>query len=212
MKHEYKAYDHNKTWFFSDPHFGHDNVLKFEEEFHKFKSVAEHDQQIVSNWIRQVDETDTVFFLGDASIPRVKLSYLLDIFKVLPGKIIWFRGNHDRHINIEWERQLKQVADITFTQYEEIYMLDKGEITNRPRTDGFMRKIVLFHYPILDWNEKFHGSYHLYGHSHATLHPIMNAYSVCACFTNYELVNFEWVKKKIAEHNEGLDRSRKHNI
>ena len=86
-------------------------------------------------------------------------------------------------------------------------MLDKGEITNNPSMDGFMRKIVLFHYPILEWNGKFRGSYHLYGHSHATLHPIRNAYSVCACFTNYQLVNFEWAKKKIAEHNEGLDRS-----
>ncbi len=193
MKHEYKTYDQNKTWFFSDPHFGHDNVLKFEEGFHNFKSIAEHDRTIVSNWIGTVDKTDTVFFLGDASMPKVKLGYLLDIFKVLPGKIVWFRGNHDHHIDSEWERQLKQVADITFTKYEEIYILDK--------------KIVLFHYPILEWNGKFRGSYHLYGHSHATLHPIRNAYSVCACFTNYQLVNFDWAKKKIAEHNEGLDRS-----
>ena len=28
------------------------------------------------------------------------------------------------------------------------------------------KRIVLFHYPIIDWNGKYYGSIHLFGHTH----------------------------------------------
>ena len=42
-----KIYDPAKTWFISDPHFDHSNVLRFEEGFHNFKSIEEHDNEII---------------------------------------------------------------------------------------------------------------------------------------------------------------------
>jgi hypothetical protein len=40
-----------------------------------------------------VQEDDTVFFLGDASMYRIKLSYLKWIFSQLNGNIVWLLNN-----------------------------------------------------------------------------------------------------------------------
>ena len=201
-----KIYDPQKTWFISDTHFDHANVLRFEEGFHQFETIEEHDQQIIERWNSVVQEEDTVFFLGDAALHRVKLSYLVNIFSQLKGQIIWLRGNHCDHINFEWQRQLKQAANIIeFKDYEEIFFKD----TSSP---AGIRRVCLFHYPILEFNGKGRGSYHLYGHSHTTVHDIYGAYSVCACITGYYPINFEWIQSKITEHNERLDRLREQSI
>jgi calcineurin-like phosphoesterase family protein len=201
-----KVYDPAKTWFFSDPHFDHNNVLKFEQGLHDFQSIEEHDAAIIERWNSVVQEDDIVFFLGDASMPRIKLHYLKWIFSQLKGQIIWLKGNHDTHIGEEWRKELCEVANIVeFKDYAEISMQD-------PTANHGTRKIVLFHYPILEFNGKFHGAFHLYGHSHQIVHPIKNAYSVCACITGYGPINFEWIKEKIAKHNEGLDRPGKSDI
>lgn len=195
-----KIFDPAKTWFISDPHFDHNNVLRFEEGLHDFQSIEEHDNEIISRWNSVVQEDDTVFFLGDASMHRIKLSYLKWIFSQLKGNIVWLKGNHDTHIDDRWFKELSDVAKIVeFKDYEEIFFPDAEQKI------GF-RRVVLFHYPILEFNGKFHGAYHLYGHSHAFVHPIKNAYSVCACLTDYTPVNFEWVKQTIQKHNEGLNR------
>ena len=34
--------------------------------------------------------------------------------------------------------------------------------------EGTRVYVVLCHYPILSWNKKMHGSYHVYGHIHAS--------------------------------------------
>jgi calcineurin-like phosphoesterase family protein len=201
-----KIYDPDKTWFFSDPHFGHDNVLKFEKGYHNFNSIEDHDQAIISNWNMTVQPGDTVFFLGDAAMPRTKLTYLKEVFAQLNGSIIWIRGNHDDHTEGPWLNELSQVANILeFTYYKEIFIPDT-ENTSFPDGNRYLRKLVLFHYPIFEHNGKGKGVYHLYGHSHEKLHPIFNAHSVCACLTDYTPVNFDWIKKKMNIHNEGLDR------
>ena len=197
---ESKIYDPEKTWFISDPHFDHSNVLKFEEGFHSFSSIEEHDNEIIARWNAKVKKDDTVFFLGDASMHRIKLNYLKWIFGQLNGNIIWIKGNHDTHITEHWLRELTEVSKIIeIKDYDEIFFADSDQKI------GY-RRLVLFHYPILEFNGKFHGAYHIYGHSHQIVHPIKNAYSVCACLTEYSPVNFEWIKTTILNHNERLDR------
>ncbi len=201
-----KIYDPQKTWFISDTHFDHANVLKFEEGYHSFETIGEHDQQIIERWNAVVQEDDTVFFLGDAALHRAKLSYLVWIFGQLRGNIIWLRGNHCDHINAEWQRQLREAATILeFKDYEEIFFKDQT-------SPAGIRRICLFHYPILEFNGKGRGAYHLYGHSHTFVHDIYGAYSVCACITGYQPVNFSWVQSKIIEHNERLDRLSKQDV
>lgn len=201
-------YDRDSTWFISDTHFGHKNVLKFEEGYHDFANINEHDQEIVANWYARVQDNDTVFFLGDASMPRNKLSYLKTIFEQLPGRIIWIWGNHDYHIadNEHWQKELKSVANIIeFTSYKEIFITCK-EVTNYPYGLDFVRPISLFHYPIAEFNGAFKDHYHFYGHTHEHIYPIKNAYSAAVCLHGYMPVTYDEMSKKIKLLNERLDR------
>lgn len=214
MKHfeENSVYDRDTTWFISDPHFGHDNVLKFESGYHTFASIEDHDLTIVSNWFSLVYPEDTVFFLGDAAMPRTKLSYLKGIFKQLPGKIVWVKGNHDRHIDDNWLRELQQVSNIIeYTDYKEIFV-KCDEPTRHKQNNQYLREIVLFHYPIAEHNGAMKDTFHFYGHVHENVYPIKNAYPISACLTGYKPVKYEWVRDKIIKHNEGLDRLGKPSI
>jgi len=205
-------YDRDKTWFISDIHFGHENILKFETGYHNFASIEEHDKTIVANWFSLVDQDDTVFFLGDISMPRIKLSYIKELMKDLPGKIVWIWGNHDSHIDETWQKELRSVANIIeFTNYKEIFIKCKGP-TGYPYGYDFLRKIVLFHYPIAEHNGVYHDTYHAYGHVHEKIYPIKNAYPVSACLTDYKPVKYEWLEQKISEHNERFNRFGQSNI
>lgn len=197
-----KIFDPTTTWFISDPHFDHKNVLKFESGHHSFETITEHDEAIVDRWNSVVKPGDTVFFLGDLSMPRTKLSYLVEILARLNGDLFWIKGNHDSHVlaDSNWEWKIKGAIPIVeFSDYAEIFIKDES-------AESGLRQLVLFHYPILEFNGKHRGAFHLYGHSHTVIHPIKNAYSVCACLTDYTPVSYEWVKQKIEEHNERLDR------
>jgi calcineurin-like phosphoesterase family protein len=139
---EKEIYKRTSTWFISDLHIGHNNVLRFEEGLHNFKDIKDHDHTIAKNWHETVGQEDHVFFLGDLAMERTKLKHIrenLGKFGKLPGKIHWIIGNHDLHINQEWLNNLGEIMDIVeFTVYKEI--LVEGECLIEPR------KIVLFHY------------------------------------------------------------------
>lgn len=79
-----------KTFFISDTHFGHKNIIKY---CHRpFKSVEEMDQTIIENWNRVVGKDDIVFFVGDFCFGDCR-KYL----KQLYGHITFIKGNHDSH-------------------------------------------------------------------------------------------------------------------
>lgn len=54
-----------KTWFISDPHFGHKNIIKYEGNKRLFKDTEHMDNVIIENFNKTVSEGDTVFWLGD---------------------------------------------------------------------------------------------------------------------------------------------------
>lgn len=192
---EKEVYARNKTWFISDLHIGHGNVLKFEEGLHSFTNIKEHDWAIAQNWHNTVGPDDHVFFLGDLAMERTKFKHIrenLGKFGKLPGKVHWIIGNHDLHINDTWLYNLSEIMDIVeFINYKEI--LVEGDFEKETR------KIVLFHYPLYEWNGKYRGAYHIYGHSHAHVHPLPGTMSACACITGYKPVNVDWMIQKIEE-------------
>ena len=52
-----------KTFFTSDLHFGHENVIKFDER--PFNSVEEMDEELIKRWNNKVGKGDIVYVLGD---------------------------------------------------------------------------------------------------------------------------------------------------
>lgn len=65
-----------KTWFISDTHFGHVNILKYDER--PFADIEEMNEELIKRWNKKVKNGDTVWFLGDFAMFNKKGLYPAD--------------------------------------------------------------------------------------------------------------------------------------
>lgn len=79
------------TWFISDTHFGHKNILVYEKESRPFKTIEEMNEHIIDRWNKTVSTNDIVFHLGDFCLGKRHLQ----ISSRLKGKKKLVMGNHD---------------------------------------------------------------------------------------------------------------------
>ena len=80
-----------KRYLISDMHFGHSNIIKYENR--PFSDALEMDAAIVHNWNSIVKADDLVYVLGDVSFyPKEKT---LQITNQLNGRKLLILGNHD---------------------------------------------------------------------------------------------------------------------
>ena len=77
-----------KTFMISDTHFRDKEVFEMSGENKNFKSVADKDAAIISNWNEAVKPEDTVFILGDFGEPNYMTK--------LNGHKYFIYGNHDK--------------------------------------------------------------------------------------------------------------------
>ena len=134
------------NYFISDLHFGHKNILKFDNR--PFLNIEQHDKAIIENWNNVVGENDDVYVLGDISWYDAEQT--IQIFKQLKGRIHLIKGNHDGKLlrNKELHNLFVEVVD-----YKEL-KIDK------------QTSVVLCHYPIPCFKNHYYGWIHLYGHVH----------------------------------------------
>lgn len=163
-------------YFWADPHLGHANIIKHCNR--PFDSVDEMDTVLLRNWRKRVKSSDSVFVLGDVAMNRK----YAPIIKALPGTKFLICGNHDKKV-------IKDPKDWGFVWKKDIYLLS---------IDGGMRKggyeVHLGHYAGLTWEKKFHGSYHVFGHSHGYIkNPMPRSCDVGVDCWNYAPVSFEEV-------------------
>lgn len=139
------------TWFTSDNHFGHKNIRHFCPETRPaFDDVSEMDHMMIRMWQAQVQPEDIVWCLGDFSFHSAEKTW--NILGQLPGYKHLVFGNHDKVL-----RKNPKLIDRHFVSAQEY-----KEIS----VDGI--PVVLFHYPIWEWNRMHRGAYHLFGHVHGT--------------------------------------------
>lgn len=129
--------------YISDCHFGHKNVIKFDNR--PFGTVEEMDAYIIKRWNEVVSNQDDVYILGDFSWYGPKETE--KILKQLKGRKFLIEGNHDHWLNGTTKKLL-----INVKSYSEIK--DNG------------RKVVLCHYPIPMCVRHNTGTIHLFGHVH----------------------------------------------
>lgn len=138
----------NKILFTSDTHFHHKSIMKFCPNTRKNATSVEHmNEMLIEQWNQQVGNMDTVYHLGDFSFGDEKETG--EILDRLNGKIHLILGNHDRVIRTSSSLQSRFS---TIQEYLDI-KIDK-------------KAVVMFHFPIYEWNKMHYGSYHLYGHVH----------------------------------------------
>ena len=141
------------TYVTSDLHLGHRNIFKFCPRRKELgEDIEAHDAEIVRRWNKQVQPTDRVFLLGDVSF-HTDLDTNLELLQSLNGTILLAPGNHDTLL-LKEPRLRTRFSILPDLSYQRI-----GKT-----------RMVVSHYPILEWQNSFHGSYMLHGHSHAN-HP-----------------------------------------
>jgi len=132
----------NKIYFTSDLHFGHKNIIQYDNR--PFKNIEEMDAELIKRWNNKVDSKDVVYILGDISWHKDNKT--VEIYNQLNGIKKLIKGNHDK-LNSSIRSCFESVKD-----YAEI------------NVDG--KKLILSHYPIHFYNHHYHGAIMLYGHVH----------------------------------------------
>lgn len=89
----------NRTFFYSDPHFGHEKVIEMENR--PFNSVHHMQEELVKRWNNTVSKGDTVYVLGDIALYMNK-EQVEKVITRLKGKKILILGNHDRSKSVNW--------------------------------------------------------------------------------------------------------------
>lgn len=138
-----------KTWITSDLHFGHKNIMRFCPVTRaRFRDDVDYmNEQMVKEWNELVEPEDLVYILGDvAFLPAQKAT---EYMRRCNGRKILVQGNHDR----------KALNDPSFRGcFEEIHhYLDISYAGT---------KVVMFHYPIAEWDQMHRGAVHFHGHLH----------------------------------------------
>lgn len=136
------------TFFTSDTHFHHKNIVKFSER--PFRDLEEMHKQLIANWNSVVGRKDEVFHLGDFSLSNKPESWT-SILDQLQGKIHLVKGNHDK------DYVLKKIGG----RFETITGIRELKLNKY--------KLVLCHYPLESWNRMHYGVGHLHGHCHGQL-------------------------------------------
>lgn len=97
------------TFFTSDTHFGHANIIKYCER--PFQTVTEMNEAMIENWNHTVSKDSVVFHLGDFAFGPVDA--VRGFRNRLNGRIILIGGNHDRI----GKETLKQIFDAYYTEF-----------------------------------------------------------------------------------------------
>ena len=138
-----------KTWITSDTHWGHQNIMKFcPVSRARFRNEVDYmNEAMVREWNDLIEPADLVYILGDvAFLPAQKAA---EYMKRCNGTKILVEGNHDR----------KALNDPTFRKcFKEVH---KYLDINYNGT-----KVVMFHYPIAEWDQMHRGAVHFHGHLH----------------------------------------------
>ena len=177
-----------KTYFISDTHFGHANILKFEPEKRPFANVDEMNEYIIAQWNAIVRPEDTVWHLGDVYFGGKEN---LQLCKRLMGHKKLILGNHDKG-------DVQEYLDVGF---ESIHGMVKMKMHG---TCAW-----LTHGPLND-NEFNHGcTINIHGHTHGRLvhngNKLDDRYiNVCVEYTGCKPVALEDIlkhHKKVLESN-----------
>jgi calcineurin-like phosphoesterase family protein len=135
----------NKTYFTADLHFGHANIIRYENR--PFKNKEEMNEVLIENWNNTIKSTDSdIFIIGDFAFATA--AEIKTLLSRLRGRKHLILGNHDKVPRV----------DQGF-----VWIGDKLEIKVEDQY------IFMFHYACRVWNKSHYGAWHLHGHSHGNL-------------------------------------------
>ena len=151
-----------RTFFTSDHHFGHRNIIKYSKR--PFRGVREMTDVMVQRWNEVVGPNDLVYHLGDFTLDGAEFARA--IFLRLLGEIKVL-GNHWHH-DYRWLPEGFGPTDMVSASGHAVEIVPPMVVLNIPEYgDGrYPKGLALCHYPLSSWDRRHHGAWHLHGHSH----------------------------------------------
>jgi calcineurin-like phosphoesterase family protein len=136
------------TFFTSDTHFGHQNIIKYCNR--PYATAQEMDEDLIAKWNAKVKQNDLIFHLGDFGFSSEQR--LLEVIRRLNGRKFLVFGNHDKTIrnSDKLQKHFETMSELTETYVNNQY-------------------IIMCHYSMVVWNKSHRGSWQLFGHSHGSL-------------------------------------------
>jgi calcineurin-like phosphoesterase family protein len=137
-------------YFISDPHFFHENVIRFDKR--PFTSVEEMNAKMRDWWNNTVSTKDRIYILGDFIwLPPSDPEYI-KFTKSLNGNKVLIKGNHD---NVEkFSSELKNCFE---------------DIKSRKEIKLNKKRIIMDHYPLMMYRHDTDANvFHFHGHTHIT--------------------------------------------
>ena len=161
--------------FMSDPHFGHANCILFDDR--PFKNVEEMNATLIENINSVCKPDDDLYIIGDFCLsPRM----YKEIAPQIDCRMHLILGNHDKEI------QAKECGHfVEVTPYKKI-IVPCNVVPGHTNM-----KVILSHFPIIDWDCKHNGSVHIYGHVHKNpcanidLTTVANAYNAFCGYQDF---------------------------
>lgn len=177
------------TFFTSDTHAYHKNIMKFCPQTRQGADYIAMTELLIQAHNKTVTPNSTVYFLGDFSFGSADQTRAF--LSRLNGRKHLIYGNHDKVIrnNVDIQRMFETVQE-----YRELNLMGK--------------KLVLFHYPMIEWNGMHRGAYHLFGHVHGGLDHLPNGRSMDVgidtrtdmCPWSFEEIHAVLEKRPVVEH------------
>jgi len=169
----------SKIWLTADTHFGHTNIIKYENRPFQNAAYLENgstelmDNEIISRWNNAVAKDDKVFHLGDVGIYGKEK--MRETLSCLNGRKTLIMGNHDKGRNAQWWR------DAGFDEVSKYPVIIEGYI-------------VLQHEPPTYFNDAT-PFYFIYGHVHGTkLYRTVMKSAACVCVERWNYTPVELAK------------------
>lgn len=132
------------TWFTSDLHFGHANILKFTARGQRWSSTEHMDEALIGAWNETVAPADEVWVLGDYAMgDRARgLRHL----SRLNGTKYLVAGNHDRclpGVNSNAHRYVAEYVEAGFSAVFQWAQVKLPPLTKK----GSGLRVMLSHFP-----------------------------------------------------------------
>lgn len=135
----------------SDIHFGHKNIMSFCPESRAFGKgdVSTMDEEIIRRWNSTVRPEDHTYILGDVAFCNTEKA--VNHLRRLNGTKTLVLGNHDSKLakHTQFCGEFVAIHDYLSIQMNET-------------------KVIMFHYPIAEWDQMHRGAVHFHGHLHGS--------------------------------------------
>ena len=185
-------------------HYGHSNIVRGtslwqnKDKCRDFDTVEQHNETIINNINKVVQEDDHLYHLGDVSMGGKGNIYEFRK-RVNCKNIHLILGNHDTHLR---KNAILQVEDGVFMNAQNMF-ISCDELLEKKIGDD---TVIMCHYPIYSFHKMHKGSIHLYGHTHQELN--YNKQAICVsmeCHPEFRPFHINEIRKIIENRKKDLD-------